>query len=53
MTDAVSPGKGQLLLRLEGISKSFGAVSALSDIALEVHAKTHPELAASLAKWAK
>ena len=38
MMDAVSPGKGQLLLRLEGISKSFGAVSALSDIALEVHA---------------
>lgn len=30
--------KGELLLRLKGVSKNFGAVSALSDIELEVHA---------------
>src|SRR5690606_18912868 len=32
------PPKGELLLQLTGISKNFGAVSALSDIELEVHA---------------
>ncbi len=30
--------RGQLLLRLTGISKSFGAVTALDDIALDVYA---------------
>lgn len=30
--------KGELLLRLRGISKQFGAVTALSDIELDVHA---------------
>lgn len=30
--------KGELLMRLSGISKHFGAVTALSDIELEVHA---------------
>ncbi|WP_112313315.1 ATP-binding cassette domain-containing protein [Pseudogemmobacter bohemicus] len=38
MTDANTPPKGELLLQLEGVSKNFGAVSALSDIELEVHA---------------
>ncbi|TCL71399.1 ATP-binding cassette domain-containing protein [Rhizobium sp. BK251] len=32
------PEKGGLILRLSGISKHFGAVSALTDIELEVHA---------------
>ena len=30
--------RGQLLLRLKGISKSFGAVTALEDIELDIHA---------------
>ncbi|MBI1416228.1 MAG: ATP-binding cassette domain-containing protein [Limimaricola sp.] len=30
--------KGELLLRLKGISKQFGAVTALSDIELDIHA---------------
>jgi D-xylose transport system ATP-binding protein len=33
-----APGTSEPLLRLRGISKSFGAVSALSDIELDVHA---------------
>ncbi|MBJ2149268.1 ATP-binding cassette domain-containing protein [Paracoccus sp. IB05] len=33
-----NPPKGELLLQLTGVSKNFGAVSALSDIELEVHA---------------
>ncbi|WP_096787371.1 ATP-binding cassette domain-containing protein [Rhodobacter sp. CZR27] len=33
-----APGRGQPILRLRGISKQFGAVSALSDIELDVHA---------------
>ncbi|WP_299749144.1 ATP-binding cassette domain-containing protein [uncultured Boseongicola sp.] len=32
------PEPGELLLRLKGISKKFGAVTALEDIELEVHA---------------
>ncbi|GLQ57044.1 ATP-binding cassette domain-containing protein [Devosia nitrariae] len=32
------PPQGELLLRLRGISKTFGAVTALSDIELDVHA---------------
>ncbi len=32
------PKPGELLLRLNGISKQFGAVTALEDIELEVHA---------------
>lgn len=31
-------GHGELILRLRGISKQFGAVTALSDIELDVHA---------------
>ena len=37
MADTPSP-KGELLLSLRGISKNFGAVSALTDIELDVHA---------------
>jgi D-xylose transport system ATP-binding protein len=35
---APKPGRGELVLGLQGISKSFGAVSALTDIDLELHA---------------
>ncbi|MEO6299613.1 MAG: ATP-binding cassette domain-containing protein, partial [Paracoccaceae bacterium] len=38
MTDTVPGPKGELLLSLRGISKNFGAVSALTDIELDVHA---------------
>lgn len=31
-------GPGELLLRLRGISKNFGAISALTDIDLDIHA---------------
>ena len=37
MADTPSP-KGELLLSLRGISKNFGAVSALTEIDLDVHA---------------
>ncbi|MBI1172911.1 ATP-binding cassette domain-containing protein [bacterium] len=37
MTERPTP-KGELLLSLRGISKNFGAVSALTDIELDVHA---------------
>ena len=37
MADTTGP-KGELLLSLRGISKNFGAVSALTDIELDVHA---------------
>lgn len=37
MTDTTGP-KGELLLSLRGISKNFGAVSALTDIDLDIHA---------------
>ena len=37
MTDPASP-KGELLLSLRGISKNFGAVSALTNIDLDIHA---------------
>ncbi len=33
-----APPRGELILRLRGISKQFGAVTALSDIDLDVHA---------------
>lgn len=33
-----SPDKGELLLRLRGVGKQFGAVTALEDIELDVHA---------------
>ena len=32
------PQRGELILRLREVSKHFGAVTALSDIALEIHA---------------
>ena len=32
------PQRGDLILRLRGVSKQFGAVTALEDIALDVHA---------------
>src|SRR4051812_25285178 len=40
MTDDATPrpGPGELVLSLQGISKHFGAVSALTDIDLDVHA---------------
>lgn len=38
MTGADQVRSGDLLLRLTGISKHFGAVTALEDIALDVHA---------------
>jgi D-xylose transport system ATP-binding protein len=38
MTDAPEPPAGELILSLRGISKNFGAVSALTDIDLDVHA---------------
>lgn len=40
MTTVTNQGapRGELLLRLRGISKQFGAVTALSDIELDVHA---------------
>lgn len=38
MTDQTPGPKGELLLSLRGISKNFGAVSALTDIDLDVHA---------------
>ena len=34
----LSPERGELVLGLKGISKNFGAVSALTDIDLELHA---------------
>ncbi len=37
-TSETKAPKGELLLSLKGISKNFGAVSALTDIELEVHA---------------
>ena len=37
MTDTTGP-KGELLLSLRGISKNFGAVSALTDIDLDIYA---------------
>ncbi|MFC3058005.1 ATP-binding cassette domain-containing protein [Paenirhodobacter populi] len=36
--EAAPPATGETILRLRGISKKFGAVSALTDIALDVHA---------------
>ncbi len=33
-----SPPEGELLLKLRGVSKQFGAVTALADIELDVHA---------------
>ncbi|MBN8934167.1 MAG: ATP-binding cassette domain-containing protein, partial [Rhizobium pusense] len=33
-----APAKGQSVLRLRGVSKNFGAVSALTDIELDVTA---------------
>ena len=38
MTNAAMPAKGELLLRLRNVSKQFGAVTALADIELDVHA---------------
>ncbi len=39
MTDTVAPpAQGELVLSLRGVSKHFGAVSALTDIDLDVHA---------------
>lgn len=38
MTDTLPGPKGELLLSLRGISKNFGAVSALTDIDLDIHA---------------
>jgi monosaccharide ABC transporter ATP-binding protein, CUT2 family (TC 3.A.1.2.-) len=38
MTETQKRAHGDLLLRLSGVSKKFGAVTALSDIELEVHA---------------
>jgi D-xylose transport system ATP-binding protein len=39
MTDTSSlPARGEMLLSLRGVSKNFGAVSALTDIGLDVHA---------------
>ena len=40
MTDnsTISSGPGELVLSLRGVSKHFGAVSALTDIELDVHA---------------
>jgi D-xylose transport system ATP-binding protein len=39
MTDpARHPAKGETILRLRNVSKSFGAVSALTDVNLDVHA---------------
>jgi D-xylose transport system ATP-binding protein len=38
MTDTPEPPPGELILSLRGISKNFGAVSALTDIELDVHA---------------
>ncbi len=37
-TDIVRPGHGELIMRLEGVTKRFGAVTALEDIELEIHA---------------
>lgn len=37
-TDRPATGSGQPLLSLTGINKSFGAVNALTDISMEVHA---------------
>lgn len=36
--DKETPGKGDLILRLRGVGKQFGAVTALEDIELDVHA---------------
>jgi D-xylose transport system ATP-binding protein len=33
-----APSKGESVLRLSGVSKNFGAVSALTDIELDVKA---------------
>ena len=33
-----SPEKGELILRLRNVGKQFGAVTALEDIELDVHA---------------
>jgi D-xylose transport system ATP-binding protein len=38
MSDADMPAKGELLLRLRNVSKQFGAVTALADIELDIHA---------------
>lgn len=38
MTDTPEPPPGELILSLRGISKNFGAVSALTGIDLDVHA---------------
>ncbi|MCB1351159.1 MAG: sugar ABC transporter ATP-binding protein [Rhodobacteraceae bacterium] len=38
MAMAEEPQRGEPILRLRGVSKQFGAVSALTDIALDVHA---------------
>jgi D-xylose transport system ATP-binding protein len=39
MTDTSPlPARGEMLLSLRGVSKNFGAVSALTDISLDVHA---------------
>ena len=37
-TQSTSPSKGELILRLRGVGKQFGAVTALEDIELDVHA---------------
>ena len=38
MSDANTNVRGELILRLSGVSKQFGAVTALSDIELDIHA---------------
>jgi D-xylose transport system ATP-binding protein len=39
MTDtSLRPSKGETILSLRGVSKNFGAVAALTDVSLEVHA---------------
>lgn len=37
-TQSTPPSKGNLILRLRGVGKQFGAVTALEDIELDVHA---------------
>lgn len=36
--EGIGLNKGELILRLEGVSKQFGAVTALEDIELDIHA---------------
>jgi D-xylose transport system ATP-binding protein len=38
MSEANTKGRGDLILRLSGVSKQFGAVTALSNIDLDIHA---------------